>query len=131
MILLVEDSADDEELVKLALQQAGFANQVRVARDGEQALDALAELPAGVRLVVLDLKLPKLNGFELLRQIRANPATAQLPVVVFTSSDAPEDIRRAYEAGANAYVCKPVEFDHYAEVVRQIGSFWINLNRKP
>src|SRR5687768_10254617 len=96
-ILLVEDSRDDEELVLLALQQAGIQPVVRVARDGEQALERLDDPPAGGFLfVLLDLKIPKLDGFEVLRRIRERPDTRLLPVVVFSSSDVPADIERAY-----------------------------------
>lgn len=131
-ILLVEDSRDDEELALLALRQAGFSATVQVARDGEEAVACLAAMPpGGFRLVLLDLKIPKLDGFEVLRRIRSSNGTALLPVVVFSSSDTPSDIERAYRLGASAYVCKPVEFDQYSEVVRQIGAFWIGLNRSP
>ncbi|MCC6575621.1 MAG: response regulator [Planctomycetes bacterium] len=131
-ILLVEDSRDDEELVLLALRQAGISADVAVARDGEQAVARLgnaAEM-AAMRMVLLDLKVPKLNGFEVLKRIRANDATRRLPVVVFTSSDVRSDIERAYELGANCYVCKPVDFVEYSDVVQQIGRFWLALNRK-
>jgi two-component system, response regulator len=127
-ILLVEDCRDDEELVMLALQQAGIQAQVTVARDGEEALERVS---AGFQLVLLDLKLPKVDGFEVLRRIRQTAPTRLLPVVVFSSSDVPTDVERAYALGANAFVSKPVEFDEYSEVVRQIAMFWIKLNRKP
>jgi two-component system, response regulator len=127
-ILLVEDSRDDEELVMLALQQAGIQASVTVAHDGEEAMERVS--PA-FQLVLLDLKLPKLDGFEVLRRIREGQATRHLPVVVFSSSDLPVDVERAYRLGANAFVSKPVEFEEYADVVKKIGAFWIALNRKP
>ena len=104
-----------------------------LARDGEEALNILAGTHphGGFRLVLLDLKIPKLDGFEVLRRIRADTVTRSLPVVVFSSSDVVEDIERTYKFGANSYVCKPVDFETHSNVVKQIGRFWLGLNRIP
>ena len=134
-ILLIEDNADDEELVVLALTEAGVANPVRVLRDGAAALEYLftvdresLRLP---RVVLLDLQLPRVNGLQVLRRIRADERTRHLPVVVLTSSDADEDILGSYETGANSYVRKPVEFSEFAAAVRQLGLYWLLLNEVP
>ena len=131
-ILLVEDSLDDEALTLRALDKAGIANRIEVARDGAAALERLhgpeATLP---RVVLLDLKLPKLDGLEVLRRLRAHPRTRLLPVVVLTSSDLDDDLAQSYELGANAYVRKPVEFGEFSEAVRQLGLFWFLVNRPP
>ena len=132
-ILLVEDSEDDEELAILSLRQAGVTGIIDVARDGQEALEYLfgtspspdARLP---RVVLLDIRLPKIDGLDVLQRIRADQRTRLLPVVVLSSSDAPEDIARAYELGANSYVRKPVEFSAYAETVRQLGRYWSQVN---
>lgn len=135
-ILLVEDTPDDEELTLLALEEAGVRNEIRVARDGAEALEALfAAAPAGSLelpgLVLLDLKLPKVHGFEVLSRIRQDERTRLLPVVVLTSSDLDEDVTRSYELGVNSYVRKPVEFSEFAAAIRQVGLYWVLLNRAP
>ena len=134
-ILLIEDNADDEELVVLALTEAGVANPVRVLRDGAAALEYLftvdresLRLP---RVVLLDLQLPRVNGLQVLRRIRADERTRHLPVVVLTSSDADEDILGSYETGANSYVRKPVDFVEFSGAVRTLGIYWLLLNRPP
>jgi CheY-like chemotaxis protein len=131
-ILLVEDDADHVELAMRALAKHGVANNVHVARDGAEALDQLfgggQALP---EVVLLDLKLPKISGLEVLRQIRENDNTRFLPVVVLTSSDEEQDLARAYELGVNSYICKPVSFVEFAEAIRQLGAYWLVLNQSP
>jgi len=139
VILLVEDNPDDEELALLAFQRSNLVNEVVVARDGVEALDYLfgtgphagrnvSELP---QVVLLDLKLPKVDGLEVLRRIRADPRTRRLPVVVLTSSKEEEDMMRSYELGANSYVRKPVEFEQFVEAVKQLQLYWLILNEPP
>lgn len=138
-ILLVEDNPDDEELTLRALRQAKIANDVHVARDGSEAIDYLygtgpyagrdpSELPA---VVLLDLKLPKLSGLDVLKRVRSDPLTRVLPIVVLTSSSEDEDMLRSYECGANSYVRKPVEFAAFAAAVAQLGVYWMLLNQAP
>ena len=139
LILLVEDNASDEKLTTLALKTCGVANQVVVARDGAEALDYLfatgqhasrdaAQQPA---VVLLDLNLPKIDGIEVLRRIRENPATNSLPVVILTSSKQEEDIAAGYASGANAYVRKPVDYADFIEAAKALGVFWLLLNETP
>lgn len=130
-ILLVEDNADDEQLTLRAMRQSDIPNIIRVARDGAEALDKLfgvdeKHLPD---LVLLDLKLPKVNGLEVLQRIRANDKTKTLPVVILTSSDEERDIVESYELGANSYIRKPVDFDQFIDAVRQLGLYWLSMNR--
>jgi two-component system response regulator len=132
-ILLVEDNPDDEELTVMALKGAGLHNEIIVARDGAEALECLLgsdrrpalESPA---LVILDLKLPKMNGFQVLEKARAVERLRRLPVVVLTSSDTDEDVVRSYDLGANSYVRKPVAFAAFATAVKQLGMYWLLLN---
>jgi two-component system, response regulator len=126
-ILLVEDNPDDEELTLRALERANITNPVVVARDGVEALD---HLDKGLRpqVMLLDLKLPKLDGLEVLRRVRANPATKALPVVILTSSVEEQDVLRGYDLGANSYIRKPVDFTQFVEAVRQLGLYWLVLN---
>jgi two-component system, response regulator len=139
VILLVEDNADDELLTLRALQKNYIKNRVVVARDGSEALDYLfgrgeyqgrdtAALP---QLVLLDLKLPKVDGLGVLRGIRADDRTRRLPVVILTSSKEDKDLLEGYELGANSYVRKPVDFTAFAEAVRQLGLYWLVLNESP
>lgn len=138
-LLLVEDNPDDEFLTTRALRQANVANPIEVARDGEEALDfllakgAYAERDAGVlpQVVLLDLKLPKLSGIEVLERIRSDPSLQRIPVVVLTSSDLESDITRCYELGVNSFVPKPVKFEEFAKAVQQIGLYWALLNEAP
>jgi two-component system response regulator len=129
IMLLVEDSRTDEKLTLRAFKKHAVANQIDVARDGEQALaylfDAAKPLPT---VVILDLKLPKLDGLEVLRRLRATPRTRLVPVVVLTSSKEQEDLIRSYSLGANAYVRKPVDFSQFAEAAKTLGLFWMLLN---
>lgn len=138
-ILLVEDNPDDEELTLSALRRNGLANDVIVARDGVEALDYLfgtGKFAAPKRehlpqVVLLDLKLPKVGGLEVIKRLRADPELRTLPVVVLTSSGEDEDILRSYELGANSYVRKPVEFQLFSEAVRQLGLYWLLINEAP
>jgi two-component system response regulator len=131
-ILLVEDSQDDAELAILALREAGVVSRVDVVRDGEEALEYLFDAPSRSAspplLVLLDIKLPKIDGFAVLRRIRQEERTRMLPTVILSSSTVREDIARAYELGANSYVRKPVEFSGYSDKIRQVGLYWVNLN---
>jgi two-component system response regulator len=136
IILLVEDNASDEKLTLLAFKNCGVANQVIVVRDGAAALDYLfatgeyAGRDATVlpRLILLDIKLPKLDGLEVLRRLRADPRTHLVPVVILTASKEDEDVLRGYSLGANAYVRKPVEFAEFAAAAKTVGLFWLLLN---
>jgi len=130
-ILLVEDNPDDEALTVLALRSKTAAN-VEVAHDGQEAINYLVndgkDLP---RLVLLDLKLPKVDGLEVLRRIRDDERTRLVPVVILTSFNAPTDVAASYRLGANSYVRKPVDFDEFSETVRQLGSYWLAVNEPP
>ena len=136
-ILLVEDNPDDEELTVVALKKSHIANEVVVARDGEEALDYLFAtgphagstfIPA---VILLDLKLPKIDGLEVLRRLRAHERTRRIPVVILTSSKEQEDVVEGYSLGANSYVRKPVDFDQFLEASRQLGLYWLVLNEPP
>lgn len=129
LILLVEDDPDHELLTIRALNKSNIANEVRVARDGEEALDILFGENAVVpQVILLDLKLPKVDGLEVLRRIRAGEATRFLPVVILTSSDEERDVVRGYQLGVNSYIRKPVSFSDFAEATRQLGMYWLVLN---
>jgi len=135
-ILLVEDNPDDEALTLRALRQHNIVNSVSVVRDGAEALDHLlgggsAGATAYPALILLDLKLPKVDGFEVLRRIRADARTRLIPVVILTSSAREEDVLAGYQDGANAYVRKPVNFSELARAVRTIGIFWLLVNEPP
>lgn len=138
-ILLVEDNPDDVDLTRRAFQRAGFTQPLDVVEDGVEALDYLfargahanrsgEPLPA---LVLLDLKLPRLNGHEVLRQLRADARTRFLPVVILTSSDEEKDLVESYSQGCNSYVRKPVSYTEFVEAARQLGLYWLSLNRAP
>jgi two-component system response regulator len=137
VILLVEDNADDELLTLRALKQNNIKNEVVVARDGVQALEYLLGDTGGLshahlpEVVLLDLKLPKLDGLELLRRLRADARTKLLPVVILTSSNEERDRMMGYNLGANSYVRKPVDFEQFTETVRQLGLYWLVLNEPP
>lgn len=139
VILLVEDNPRDEALTLRALRKSNIVNDVIVARDGVEALDyffgtgthAGRDTTVMPQLVLLDLKLPKVDGLEVLRKIRADENTRRLPVVVFTSSSEEEDMIKSYDLGANSYVRKPVEFVQFLEATRQLGIYWLVLNQVP
>lgn len=127
-ILLVEDNPDDERLTIRALRRGNIANEILVARNGEEALTMVLNANPLPNVVLLDLKLPKVDGLEVLRQIRANERTKLLPVVVLTSSSEENDIIESYQLGANSYVRKPVEIEKFTEAVRQLGLYWAVIN---
>jgi len=138
-ILLVEDNPDDQKLTIRALKKNHILNEVVTARDGVEALDYLfgtgahagrdvAVLPA---VVLLDLKLPKLDGLEVLRRVRGDARTRRLPVVILTSSKEEQDLIHSYDLGANSYIRKPVDFSQFMEAVRQLGLYWLVLNEAP
>ncbi len=131
IILLVEDDADDEALTRRALEKNNVRNELVVARDGQEALDYLRGAPRLPELVLLDLKLPKIDGFEVLRRLRADERTRLLPVVVLTSSNEQRDVASSYSLGANSYVRKPVDFKEFTEAARQLGLYWLLLNEPP
>lgn len=139
VILLVEDNPDDEALTLRALRKANVRNEVVVARDGVEALDYLfgtgkhagRDISDFPQVMLLDLKLPRLDGLEVLRRVRADDRTRLLPVVILTSSTEDEDRIAGYELGANSYVRKPVEFSQFADAVRQLGLYWLLLNQAP
>ncbi|WP_408648739.1 response regulator [Tumidithrix elongata] len=128
-ILLVEDNPDDERLTLRALRKGKVTNEIRIARNGEEALTIVFNADPLPCVVLLDLKLPKINGLEVLRQIRDNERTRLLPVVVLTSSSEDRDIVESYSLGANSYVRKPVEFDRFTEAVSQLGLYWALINQ--
>ncbi|HVW77442.1 MAG TPA: response regulator [Alloacidobacterium sp.] len=133
-ILLVEDDPDHELLTIRALRKANIANEIKVARDGEEATAILfsgSESEALPQVVLLDLKLPKVDGLEVLRRIRESDRTRMLPVVILTSSDEESDIVRSYKLGVNSYIRKPVNFTEFAEATRQLGMYWLVLNECP
>ena len=139
MILLIEDNPDDEALTLRAFRKNNMMNKFVVVHDGEEALDFLfrrgayaARNPDDLpEIILLDLKLPKLDGLEVLRQIRADPRTRLLPVVILTSSKEEQDLIEGYSQGANSYVRKPVDFNQFVEAVRQLGLYWLVLNEPP
>lgn len=138
-ILLVEDNPDDVELTLHALRQEKLANAVEVARDGEEALDYIfcrgkhagREFNHQPRVVLLDLKLPKVDGLEVLRALKGDPRTQGIPVVVLTSSREEKDLVNSYALGVNAYIQKPVDFDQFRETVKSLGWFWLVVNQPP
>jgi two-component system response regulator len=139
VILLVEDNPDDVKLTRRALKQNNISNDLVVMNDGVEALEflerAAVEATAGTgclpAVTLLDLKLPRMDGHELLKRIRANPVLRRLPVVVLTSSKEEQDIIRSYDHGANSYIRKPVDFEQFTEAVRQLGLYWLLLNEAP
>jgi two-component system, response regulator len=139
LVLLVDDDPNDEELARVALRRTGLAHRLSVVRDGAEALDWLfgegehqgrdtREMP---RVVLLDLKLPKLTGLEVVEAVRKDERTKAVPLVVFTSSNEENDLRESYRLGVNAYVRKPVDFNEYKKLVADVGAFWIIHNRAP
>ncbi|MGB8012884.1 MAG: response regulator [Terriglobales bacterium] len=138
-ILLVEDNQDDIDLALHALRREKLANRIVVVRDGEEALDFLfcqgtftaRSLDRPPKLVLLDLKLPKVNGLEVLKQVKSDPRTRTIPVVIMTSSKEERDLVASYDLGANSYIQKPVDFDQFRETVKTVGLYWMVINQPP
>jgi len=138
-ILLVEDNPEDIELTLRALKKSKLANNVVVAEDGEEALDFIfargkyseRSVTHSPKVILLDLKLPKISGIEVLREIKKDPRTSLIPVVVLTSSTQETDIEESYKLGANSYIVKPVNFENFIESLRQMNDYWLVLNRLP
>ncbi len=138
IILLVEDNPDDEALTLRAFEKSNIGNRIVVVRDGAEALDWLFKRGTyqdrrepDPQIILLDLKLPKVDGLEVLRQLREDQRTKLLPVVILTSSKEESDLLRGYELRANSYIRKPVDFPHFVESVREIGMYWLVLNEPP
>jgi len=138
-ILLVEDNPDDEELTRKALKEANIANEIVVVGTGIEALDYLfgtgayanRDLSRLPQLILLDLKLPKLSGLQVLERLRADPRTKLIPVVILTTSSEEEDVIASYQLGANSYVRKPVDFDQFTDAIRHVGLYWLLINQPP
>ena len=138
-ILLVEDNPNDVELTLQALRASRLANEIKVVRDGAEALDfimcrgphANRDINVGPKVILLDLKLPKVDGIEVLRQTKADPRTKMIPVVVLTSSTQDKDIVDSYQLGVNSYIAKPVDFQQFIEAVNHLGLYWLVYNRAP
>ena len=136
-ILLVEDTPADVQLTLHVFQKYNISNRVEVVEDGAEALDflfhtgAYADREDRPRVVLLDLKLPRVTGIEVLRQLRADPRTSKLPVVILTSSREDVDIERCYDLGVNSYIVKPVDFAQFGDAIRQLGLYWLVLNQSP
>jgi two-component system response regulator len=137
-ILLVEDNPDDAELALLALKRNHLANRIHLARDGAEALEFLFHSgepgqpePEPARLILLDLKLPKVDGLEVLQRLKADPRTRHIPVVMMTSSREERDVIASYQLGVNSYIVKPVDFEQFTEAVHQLGLYWLLLNHLP
>lgn len=138
-ILLVEDNPDDIKLALHAFQKHNFVNRIHVVRDGAEALECLfctdryasRKLADGPKLVLLDLKLPLVDGLEVLERIKSDERTKSIPVVIMTSSKEERDIVESYKLGVNSYILKPVDFDQFTEAVRQLGFYWLLLNQSP
>ena len=138
-ILLVEDNPNDLELALRALKKAKISNRIQIARDGEEALDfifclgvhANRRIEDTPKVILLDLKLPKVDGLEVLRRVKGDPRTRSIPVVVMTSSKEQNDVVESYQLGGNSYIVKPVNFERFAEAVQQLGFYWLLLNQAP
>jgi len=138
-ILLVEDNSADAELTLHALRKSKLANEIRRVRDGEEALDFLfcrgtfsdRSMANAPRLVLLDLKLPKVNGFQVLREVKSDPRTKAIPIIILTASKEERDLIDGYHLGVNSYIQKPVDFSEFQDVVRQLGMYWLLVNSSP
>jgi CheY-like chemotaxis protein len=137
-ILLIEDNPQDAEITLRALKRANFANHVQWMKDGEEALEFLFSEgiyanrpPPRPRVMLLDIKMPKVDGIEVLRRIKADPLTRTIPVVMLTSSNEESDLVRSYDLGVNSYLVKPVDFQRFSEEVTRIGFYWVAMNRIP
>jgi two-component system response regulator len=138
-ILLVEDNPNDVELMLHVLKSNRISNRIRVVRDGSEALEfifctgayASRNKSDGPKLILLDLKLPKVDGLEVLKQIKSDPCTSAIPVVVLTSSHQDRDMVDSYKYGVNSYICKPVDFEQFTEAARMLGMYWLLLNQSP
>jgi CheY-like chemotaxis protein len=135
-VLLVEDDPNDEELALVAFRKLGFHNEIKVIREGSEALDYLfgqgkykkKRPTTSLRVILLDLKLPKVDGLEVIKQIKRRSETKSIPIVVLSSSNHESDVRSSYELGVNSYVVKPVDFDRYVKTVQQLGEYWLVIN---
>lgn len=130
-ILLVEDNPNDAELTQRALRKNDLGARLSIVRDGAEALAYLLSSRPKPRVIFLDLKLPKIDGIDVLRRLRADDRTKAIPVAVLTSSQEERDIAECYKLGANSYVVKPVEFDHFSKTVGDLGKYWLTLNKRP
>lgn len=138
-ILLVEDDADDLDMTLRALRKANLANRIQLARDGAEALDFIfcegthagRKIESVPRVILLDLKLPKVDGIEVLKRIKGDPRTRTIPVVVLTSSREQRDVIETYQLGVNSYIVKPVDFEGFARAVQDLGVYWLLLNQPP
>lgn len=138
-ILIVEDNPNDAEMALRALQKNNLANNVLVVGDGEEALDFIftkgkfagRQKNARPKIILLDIKLPKIDGLEVLKEIKSNPETRIIPVIMMTSSREETDMMRSYQLGVNSYIIKPVDFDKFVEAVRELGLYWLLLNQQP
>lgn len=138
-ILLVEDNPEDLTLTLRALKKAALSNRIHVCRDGEEALDfifcqgqfAERQSTSAPRLILLDLKLPKIDGLEVIQKLKADPLTKHIPIVALTSSKQQTDIVRSYSLGVNSYIVKPVDFERFVDAVRDLGMYWLLLNEAP
>lgn len=138
-LLLVEDNPQDLELALRALRKANLSNRIQVARDGAEALEfvfcegphAVRRITDGPKVILLDLKLPKVDGLEVLKRIKGDPRTKMIPVVVLTSSKEQSDVVESYQLGVNSYIVKPVNFERFAEAVHDLGLYWLLLNQPP
>ncbi len=138
-ILIVEDTEQDLELALRALRKANLSNHIQVARDGEEALEVIfcegphagRKIENGPRVILLDLKLPKVDGLEVLKRIKDDPRTRSIPVVVLTSSKEQNDVVESYKLGVNSYIVKPVNFEGFVKAVQELGMYWLLLNQPP
>lgn len=138
-ILLVEDNQDDLDMTLRALRKANLANHIQIARDGAEALDFIfcqgahagRKIENGPKVILLDLKLPKIDGLEVVKRIKSDPRTKAIPVVMLTSSKEQKDVIESYRLGVNSYIVKPVNFEGFAAAVQELGMYWLLLNQSP